>query len=227
MKSWADESTSDTSAAARAELPDATLRRFQRLALAAERRDDASAEHTERVARTAVLLADRLGMPSSFLVLLRQAAPLHDIGKLAISDTILLKPGVLTAREMAEVRHHVAAGAAMLSRGTSAVMRMARDIARTHHEWWDGSGYPNGLAADNIPIAGRIVALADVFDALAHARPYKPAWPLDAVVSEIDRLRGSQFDPAIVDAFHSLDPRDLLRPMLWPTRFEPVRMLAG
>jgi putative two-component system response regulator len=147
------------------------------------------------------------------VALYRLAAPLHDIGKLAVSDALLLKPGKLTPDEVLQMKRHAAAGAAILSGSTSDVLRLASEIALSHHEWWDGSGYPNGLKGDAIPLSGRIVAIADVFDALAHARPYKQAWPLDDAVAEIERLCGRQFDPAIVEAFHTLDPQTLVGPV--------------
>jgi hypothetical protein len=194
-------------------LEDARCETLQRLARAAEYRDDATSEHTDRVARTTVLLARKIGRPEAEVSLFRLAAPLHDIGKLAVSDALLLKPGRLTPDETAQMRRHAAAGAAILAGSTSDVLRLAGEIALTHHEWWDGSGYPAGLKGDAIPLSGRIVAIADVFDALAHARPYKQAWPIDAAVAEIDRLRGRQFDPVVVDAFRSLDPRALIQPI--------------
>jgi len=189
------------------------LETLQRLVRAAEYRDDATSEHTERVARTTELLARTIGRPEAEVSRLRLAAPLHDIGKLAVSDALLLKPGALTPDEQTQMRRHAAAGAAILAGSTSDVLRMAGEIALTHHEWWDGSGYPAGLKGEAIPLSGRIVAIADVFDALAHARPYKPAWPVDAAVAEIDRLRGRQFDPLVVAAFHSLDPQSLVQPI--------------
>lgn len=192
-------------------LEQARLETLARLALAAEYRDDHSHEHTERVARTAALLAERLGLPQVEVQRLRQAAPLHDIGKLAVSDAILLKPGRLTTDELEQVRRHPRAGAAILSGSSYDVLRLAEEIALTHHEWWDGSGYPAGLRGDAIPLSGRLVAVADVFDALAHDRPYKRAWPLAAAAAEISLLGGRQFDPAVVAAFRQLDPRELVR----------------
>jgi hypothetical protein len=191
------------------ELEQAQVETLRRLALAAEYRDDATHEHTERVARTAVLLAERLGLDEPFVALLRQAAPLHDIGKLAVSDTLVLKPGRLSPTEFEKVREHAAAGAAILSGSTSDVLRLGEEIALSHHEWWDGSGYPNGLNGEAIPLSGRIVALADVFDALIHTRPYKEAWPLGEAVAEIRRLAGRQFDPQVVAAFDRLDHAQL------------------
>jgi len=195
------------------ELEAARLETLQRLALAAEYRDDATYEHTERVARTAALIAQQLGLSEAGVSLIRQAAPLHDIGKLAVSDTVLLKPGKLTDEEFEQIKGHPAAGAAILSGSTSDVLRLAEEIALTHHEWWDGSGYPAGLRGEAIPLSGRIVAIADVFDALTHARPYKRAWPLREALAEIRRFRERRFDPALVDAFERLDPRELTRPV--------------
>lgn len=184
------------------ELDEARTETLKRLALAAEYRDDDTYRHTERVAATARAIATQLGLAPAFVELIGQAAPLHDLGKLAISDTILLKPGKLTAEEFAQIKTHPAAGAAILSGSASEVLRLAEEIALTHHEWWDGSGYPAGLRGEAIPLSGRIVALADVFDALTHARPYKPAWPLERALAEIDRLTGHQFDPDVAAAFH-------------------------
>ncbi|MHB1567623.1 MAG: HD-GYP domain-containing protein [Solirubrobacteraceae bacterium] len=186
------------------ELDEARTETLKRLALAAEYRDDDTYQHTERVAATARAIATQLGLTPAFVALLHQAAPLHDLGKLAISDTILLKPGKLTPEEFTQVKAHPAAGAAILSGSASEVLRLAEEIALTHHEWWDGSGYPAGLSAERIPLSGRIVALADVFDALTHARPYKPAWARDRAIAEIDRLTGHQFDPEVVAAFHQI-----------------------
>lgn len=186
---------------------------LNRLALVAEYRDDDTFHHTRRVARTAYFLATQLGLDSNSASLIRQAAPLHDIGKLAVSDAILLKPGRLDRDEMRQVRGHVAAGAEILAGSHSEVLRVAEEIALTHHEWWDGSGYPAGTAGEAIPLSGRIVALADVFDALTHARPYKPAWPLADAVAEIRRLNGSQFDPRIVAAFETLEQQELVLPV--------------
>jgi putative two-component system response regulator len=161
------------------------------------------------VARAAAALTRLLGLPARDVNLMRQAAPLHDIGKLGISDTILLKPGKLTAEEFDTMRLHAALGAEILSGSRSDVLQLAERIALTHHEWWDGSGYPGKLGGDDIPQCGRIVALADVFDALTHERPYKEAWSVDRAVEEVHRLRGLQFDPDVVDAFDELDADEL------------------
>lgn len=191
------------------DLEGARLEILRRLALAAEYRDDETFEHTERVARTAAALTDLLGLPKREVNLMRQAAPLHDIGKLGISDTILLKPGRLTDEEFETMRHHAALGAEILSGSSSDVLQLAERIALTHHEWWNGSGYPAHLQGDEIPQCGRIVALADVFDALTHTRPYKEAWSVDRAVDEIHRLCGVQFDPEVVEAFDQLDAEEL------------------
>jgi PAS domain S-box-containing protein len=188
------------------ELEDARRETLHRLALAAEYRDDETHEHTQRIGRSAALLAARLGWSKADIEVLEDAAPLHDVGKLAVSDSVLLKPGKLTANEFEHVQRHAEIGAALLSGSDSHVLQMAEEIARAHHEWWDGSGYPLGLAGDEIPLVARIVAVVDVFDALTHRRPYKSAWPVPAAVAEIHRLRGIQFDPRVVDAFDQLDP---------------------
>jgi PAS domain S-box-containing protein len=193
-----------------AELDDARLETLRRLALAAEYRDDNTHHHTERVGRTAALVAGALGLPEETVQLLRLAAPLHDVGKLGVSDSILLKPGRLTTHEFELMQDHVYAGAKLLSGSGSKVLRLGEEIALTHHERWDGTGYPRRLRGEEIPISGRIVALADVFDALTHERPYKHAWTLDEAVAEIRRLSGRQFDPRVVEAFDTLDHASLI-----------------
>jgi putative two-component system response regulator len=192
------------------ELEEARLETLSRLALAAEYRDDETFEHTERVGHAAALIARKLGRPSAEIALIRQAAPLHDVGKLGVSDSILLKPGKLTAAEFERVKRHAADGAALLSGSSSEVLQLAEQIALSHHEWWNGQGYPQNLAGEAIPLCARIVGLCDVFDALTHARPYKRAWSLEDAVDEIHRLSGRQFDPAVVAAFDSLDHKSLL-----------------
>lgn len=194
-----------------AELDEARRETLRRLALAGEYRDDDTHEHTERVGQAAARLAYQLGLSNREIERIRDAAPLHDIGKLGVSDVVLMKPGALTADEFEYVKGHTATGRTILSGSSSDVLQMAEEIAFAHHEWWDGSGYPLGLNGDEIPLAARIVAVVDVFDALTHQRPYKRAWPVDDAVAEIHRLRGTQFDPLVVDAFDQLDPYELAR----------------
>lgn len=172
-----------------------------RLAMAAEFRDDQTGEHTQRVGSVAALLAEAMGLPAGEVALIRHAAPLHDVGKVGIADRILLKPGPLDECERNLMKRHTEIGARLVSRSPASTMRMAEQIAATHHERWDGKGYGSGLSGRDIPVAGRIVAVADVFDALTHRRPYKDAWPVDAAVEEIRAERGRQFDPSVVDAF--------------------------
>jgi PAS domain S-box-containing protein len=192
-----------------AELADARWETLRCLALAAEYRDDQTYEHTQRVGRTAGLLAERLGLDQEQCLLIRHAAPLHDVGKVGIPDSILLKPGRLDRAELEVVRGHAAAGARILSGSSSQLLTLAGEIAVSHHEWWDGSGYPKGLAGEEIPLSGRIVAVADVFDALTHDRPYKVAWTVPDSVREMRRLAGNQFEETIIDAFEELDPNQL------------------
>jgi putative two-component system response regulator len=195
------------------DLEGARLELVQRLALAAEYRDDDTQEHAERVGRTSALLARALGQPPQEIGQIRRAAPLHDVGKIGVPDAIFLKRGRLTAEEFTVMQRHTEIGANILSGSTSPVLRLAAQIAATHHERWDGTGYPAGLNGEHIPLAGRIVAVADVFDALTHERPYKDAWPLDKAAAEIRCGSGSHFDPRVVDAFGSLDHPRLLSPV--------------
>jgi putative two-component system response regulator len=182
------------------ELESAQIEIIERLARAAEFRDDNTGQHTERVGHMAALLARELGLPDAQVSLIRRAAPLHDVGKIGIPDAILLKLGKLTPAEFGLVKTHTTIGARILSGSRFALLRLAEEIAFSHHERWDGRGYA-GLVGDQIPLAGRIVTVADVFDALTQKRPYKPAWPVEEAVAEMDRQRGRQFDPDIVDAF--------------------------
>lgn len=182
------------------ELEETQLEILERLALAAEYRDDDTGEHTQRVGQMSARIAQALSLPQEVVELIRRSAPLHDVGKIAIPDAILLKPGKLTADEFAQMKTHTTLGAKMLSGGRFPLLQMAEEIALTHHEHWDGNGYL-GLSGESIPIAGRIVAVADVFDALTHERPYKKAWSHDEALKEIQNQRGRQFDSTIVDAF--------------------------
>jgi HD-GYP domain-containing protein (c-di-GMP phosphodiesterase class II) len=185
----------------RLSLDESQLQVIQRLAFAAEFRDDVTGQHNRRVGDLSTRIGAALGMPEDRLLLLRQAAPLHDVGKIGIPDSILLKPGRLTHAEFEQMKTHTTLGATMLAGRNFPLLEMAEEIALTHHERWDGSGYPAGRSGPSIPVVGRIVAIADVFDALTHARPYKGAWNDTDALAEIRRLKGSQFDPEIVDAF--------------------------
>jgi putative two-component system response regulator len=192
------------------DLDEARLEMLQRLARASEYRDDDTGEHTQRVGRTSALVARALELGEEEVTLIGHAAKLHDVGKIAVPDGVLLKPGSLTDDELVLMKNHVRAGADMLANSRSPLLQVAERIALTHHEWWDGSGYLSGLRGDEIPLPGRIVAIADVFDALTHDRPYKRAMPLELALEEIRSLRGRQFDPHVVEAFDTLPHEQLL-----------------
>ncbi len=192
------------------ELNDARHEDLKRLALVSEYRDDDTNRHTERVARTAELLAVKLGLASELSATIHRAAPLHDVGKIGIPDNILLKPGKLTAEEYDVIKTHTVIGARILSKSHFPVLQMAMQIALTHHERWDGSGYPAQLEREAIPISGRIVAVADAFDAMTHTRPYKSAFSIEHAVAEIKRCSATQFDPKVVGAFMTLDHHQLV-----------------
>ena len=181
-----------------------------RLATVAEYRDDATGTHAARVADISRRIAEQLALPAESIRLIELAAPLHDLGKVAIPDAILLKPGALDLQERAAMEEHTLIGARMLEGSSMPVLQVARAIAISHHERWDGTGYPHRLDGPRIPLPGRIVAIADVFDALTSDRPYKRAWPLSLALREIGALRGSHFDPVIADAFLRLDHAALL-----------------
>jgi putative two-component system response regulator len=191
----------------------ARLEILDRLALAAEYRDDQTQEHAWRIGRASALLALELGLPNDEIALIWRAATLHDIGKIGIPDSILLKPGRLTEEEFETIKKHTTIGAEILSGSTSPVLTMAESIALTHHECWHGGGYPHGLVGEDIPLPARLVAVADVFDALTHERPYKQAWPLHEAVAEIVNQSARKFDPNVVAAFARLDHVELLSPV--------------
>jgi putative two-component system response regulator len=194
------------------ELEDAKLEMLDRLALAAEYRDDATGQHADRIGRTSELLALELGLPPAEATLIGHAARLHDIGKIGIADDLLLKPGAYSAEDFEAMKLHPTIGARILSGSTNELLMMAEQIALTHHERWDGHGYPGGLAGESIPLPGRVVTVADVFDALTHRRPYKEAWPIAAAEQEILQASGSKFDPLVVAAFARLDHGALVQP---------------
>jgi CHASE2 domain-containing sensor protein len=194
------------------ELRETQLEIINRLAGVTESRDEETGLHLERIGRLCEQLALALGMTAPQAETLRHASLLHDVGKIAVPDAILTKPGPLTDEEWVVMRGHAAAGAAMLAGSRAPVMRMAEEIALSHHERWDGSGYPAGLAGEAIPLTGRICAVCDVFDALRSRRPYKEPWPLQDALDELARERGRHLDPMVLDAF--LDMVDDLDPML-------------
>jgi putative nucleotidyltransferase with HDIG domain len=192
--------------ARRRDLEAAQLDTLRRLALVAEYRDDNTVDHMERVAELAAQLARRLGLPDRTVWLVRQAAPLHDLGKIAVPDNILLKPGRLTDEEFEVVKTHAVLGARALAGAEAEVLQVAERIARHHHERWDGEGYPDALAGEAIPVEAQLVHVADVFDVLVNERPYKESWTVEAAAEEIRRGAGSQFAPTAVEAFSALGP---------------------
>jgi HD-GYP domain-containing protein (c-di-GMP phosphodiesterase class II) len=183
------------------ELEQAHFDIIKTLSMAAEARDQCTGMHIERVGRYSEVVALRMGIPFEEAAQLRLAASMHDVGKLHIPDSILHKPGKLTPEEFEVIKSHSIKGAEILSAADNKLLRMSREIARSHHEKWDGSGYPDGLAEETIPLWGRIVAIADVFDALSQARCYKPPVPLMEVRETIKSESGRHFDPAVVKSF--------------------------
>ena len=183
---------------------------LNRLAMASEYHDEHSLGHARRVGATAGAIGAVLGLEDGDLRELRLAGPLHDVGKVALPIDLLTKPGRLTPLEMETVKTHTTVGSRLLRGSGSPLLDIAEIIARTHHERWDGRGYPERLAGEEIPLAGRLVAVADAFDVLTHDTPYQAAMDVDAAVEEITRLRGSAYDPEAVDAFRTLDHARLL-----------------
>jgi putative two-component system response regulator len=189
------------------ELMKSRIAMLEQQSVAAELHDDTTGEHCYRVGRLASILAKDYGLEDDVCFMIDLAARMHDIGKLAVPDSILLKPGRLTDGEREIMQQHTTAGAELLSKSNIPQMHIAEEIARHHHEWWNGKGYPHRLVGTGIPIAARITAIVDVFDALTHVRPYKPAWPVSQAMHEIRTLRGVQFDPDVTDLFMQLIPR--------------------
>lgn len=185
------------------------LQVVRRLGRAAEYRDNETGFHILRMSKFSALMAKRLGWTEEDHELMLHASPMHDIGKIGIPDAILLKPGKLDPDEWTIMQTHAAIGAELLEGDDSPLLRLAREIALCHHEKWDGSGYPRGLAAEDIPESARIVAVADVFDALTSARPYKPAWPLEKALALMQEQRGRHFDPRVIDHFFAVLPEIL------------------
>jgi len=183
------------------DLEDTRLDVLRRLALAGEFRDNETGLHVVRMSRYTEILARAFGWDDEACAMMRAAAPLHDIGKISIPDAILLKPGKLDPDEFTLMKRHAEIGARILADGNFPLLALAHDIALTHHERWDGQGYPHGKTATDIPLAGRIVALADVFDALTSPRPYKPAWETDRAFAFIESQAGLHFDPDLAGRF--------------------------
>lgn len=174
------------------------------MAKAAEFRDDATGKHTKRVGDLSKELAIYLGLDDLESESIRLAAPLHDIGKIGIPDSILLKPGKLTTEEFSIIKAHTLIGKEILSKNKFPILKMASEIAECHHENWDGSGYPYGLKGNEIPIVGQIVSIVDVYDALTHQRPYKKAWTIEETLIEIKLQSGKKFNPVLVEVFINL-----------------------
>jgi len=183
------------------ELEIAQAETVRRLSMAVEFRDEDTGAHIERIGRFSTLLAEQVGMEPDFCATLSHAAPLHDVGKVAIPDAILLKPGKLTAQERAIVETHAEEGHRLLRGSSSSILDLAATIALSHHEKWNGSGYPRGVVGEAIPIEGRIVAVADVFDALTSDRVYRKAFTVEEAVDIMLEQRGRHFDPVLLDAF--------------------------
>ena len=189
------------------ELHRTRLQVVQRLGMAAEYRDEETGNHILRMSHISALLARAIDNNEIDYELILHASPMHDIGKIAIPDAILSKPGKLEPHEWEIMKTHATIGGKLLEGDDSDLIRMAREIALTHHEKWDGSGYPNGLAGEAIPLDGRVAALADVFDALTSERPYKRAWTVEAAVDMIKENSGKHFDPELVEVFLQELPR--------------------
>jgi putative two-component system response regulator len=186
------------------QLREGNLDTIFRLSTIAEYRDSDTSEHVQRVSRTSVLLARQLGLRAEEVELIKCASPMHDVGKVAIPDAILLKPGHLSPRERKIMERHTVVGASIFEDPQNPVLATAREVAMRHHERWDGQGYPNRMAGDSIPMAGRIVALADVFDAVVSRRCYKEACSLDVALDILNKDSGKHFDPEVVAAFQAV-----------------------
>lgn len=209
------------------QLRDSQLEIVQRLGLASEFRDNETGQHIIRMSYYSKLLAQQYGLSSQECELILNASPMHDIGKLGIPDSILLKPGKLTREEFEIMKTHTTIGSQLLEDGKSDIMDAARTIALNHHEKWDGTGYPNSIAGENIPIYGRIVAIADVFDALTSVRPYKAAWSVEDAYIEIKRLSGTYFDPELVNHFSRIFPDILEIKSMYADEDESDNLLFG
>jgi putative two-component system response regulator len=187
------------------ELTQAQIEIVKRLGLAAEYRDEETGQHIKRMSEFCLLLSQSAGLPKAICNRIALAATMHDVGKIGISDLILFKPGKLDENEFEEIKTHTTIGARLLSGGKSSLLKEAQSVAWTHHEKWDGTGYPRGLKGEKIPLAGRIACICDVFDALISKRPYKEAWPVPKAMEEIKACSGRHFDPKLVELFVGLE----------------------
>ncbi len=183
------------------ELQESYLDTIHRLALAAEYKDEDTGDHIVRMARYCALIAERHGLPPKEVRNILYAAPMHDVGKIGIPDNILLKPGKLTDEQFDKMKTHTNIGAKILANSKADILRIAQEIAISHHEKWNGRGYPQGISGDKIPVVGRIVGIADVFDALTSKRPYKDPYPVEVALDIIRKERGEHFDPEVTDVF--------------------------
>ncbi|NLG19496.1 MAG: HD domain-containing protein [Fibrobacter sp.] len=221
------------------DLQDAYRDTIYRLVLASEYKDNDTGNHISRIGQYCMLLAEKLGLSSQDIENIGLSSPMHDVGKIGIPDSIILKNGMLTENEFAIIKTHTTIGGAILDNSKAAVLQNARMIALSHHEHWDGSGYPEGLSGENIPLHARIVALSDTFDALTSKRPYKAPYPIEVACDIIKKERGRHFDPDVVDVFlnsiNSLvkikididneDPRKVMQKFSWSERdkmYNPV-----
>ncbi|MEE8551954.1 MAG: HD domain-containing phosphohydrolase [Desulfobacterales bacterium] len=183
------------------ELHEAYLDTINRLVLAAEYKDEDTGDHIVRMSRYCALIAEKLGLPAETVQNIQYAAPMHDVGKIGIPDSILMKPGKLTNEEFDFMKTHTTIGANILADSKAEILQLAQQIAISHHEKWNGKGYPRGLSGGKIPLVGRIVGLVDVFDALTSKRPYKDPFPVEVALDIIKKERGEHFDPDVVDVF--------------------------
>ena len=209
------------------ELEEARIETVERLALVAELRDDVTGQHNARVARIARQIAEAIGPRSESARLIGRVAALHDIGKIGIPDRILLKAGPLSVAEWDTMKTHTTIGARILSSARSEFMLLAKEIARSHHERWDGAGYPDGLCNTRIPLSARIVTIADVFDALSSDRPYRPAYSVREARDAIERGSGTLFDPSLVKVFRGIYVDPQTRGGVAPLVVQPRAAEAG
>ena len=183
------------------ELKESHVDSIHRLVMAAEYKDEDTGDHIVRIGKYCTLLAEKLNLSENFIETINYAAPMHDIGKIGIPETILLKPGKLTEDEFDVIKTHTLIGARLLSKSKSNILQMAHEIALSHHEKFNGRGYPNQLIGTDIPLAGRLVAIADTFDALTSKRPYKDPYPKEVVYDILKKERGEHFSPELLDVF--------------------------